>query len=177
MSTKKKIREQIYQQWKILSVQKKKELALCALKEIAKIKEFLSAAIIFIYAPEQDKEVYFVKELMELYPRKKYAFPRITNDKMEFFRIKNYNNLVLGKFDILTPPTGSAKISQADFCFVPAVACDLNKYRLGRGKGYYDKFLQKNNTYKICILPQFALLKKLPIDSFDIPVDSVIALS
>jgi 5,10-methenyltetrahydrofolate synthetase len=62
-----------------------------------------------------------------------------------------------------------------DFILVPGVAFSPNGYRLGRGKGYYDKFLSKYSnlfTVGVCFREQFYL--DIPTEPHDIPMHKVI---
>ena len=62
-----------------------------------------------------------------------------------------------------------------DFVLVPGVAFSPNGYRLGRGKGYYDKFLSKQRdlfTVGVCFREQFYL--DIPTEPHDIPMHKVI---
>ena len=62
-----------------------------------------------------------------------------------------------------------------DFVLVPGVAFSPNGYRLGRGKGYYDKFLSKYTnlfTVGVCFREQFFL--DIPTEPHDVPMNKVI---
>ena len=59
---------------------------------------------------------------------------------------------------------------------VPAVAFDRNGNRLGRGKGYDDRFLKRlsHSVQKIGLAFDFQILPSLPIDKNDMPVNKVL---
>ncbi len=64
-----------------------------------------------------------------------------------------------------------------DFILVPGVAFSPNGYRLGRGKGYYDKFLSKHSnlfTVGVCFREQFYL--DIPTEPHDIPMQRVLVV-
>ena len=64
-----------------------------------------------------------------------------------------------------------------DFILVPGVAFSPNGYRLGRGKGYYDKFLSKYTnlfTVGVCFREQFYL--DIPTEPHDIPMQRVLVV-
>ena len=64
-----------------------------------------------------------------------------------------------------------------DFILVPGVAFSPNGYRLGRGKGYYDKFLSKYTnlfTVGVCFREQFYL--DIPTEPHDIPMHKVLVV-
>lgn len=58
---------------------------------------------------------------------------------------------------------------------VPGVAFDAVGRRLGRGKGYYDRFLATHpHIYKIGVCFDFQRVTEVPVDEQDVPVDEVI---
>ena len=64
-----------------------------------------------------------------------------------------------------------------DFVLVPGVAFSPNGYRLGRGKGYYDKFLSKYSnlfTVGVCFREQFFL--DIPTEPHDVPMQRVLVI-
>ena len=78
----------------------------------------------------------------------------------------------------LFPP--SSKTSSIDVALIPGVAFDALGHRLGRGRGYYDRFLRTMGTVPsvrprllgLCF--DFQKLTSVPVDPTDIPVDQVI---
>jgi 5-formyltetrahydrofolate cyclo-ligase len=58
---------------------------------------------------------------------------------------------------------------------VPGIAFDRKMNRLGRGKGYYDRFLSKISAPKIGICFDFQLLDKIPAESTDIKMDYIVS--
>ena len=74
-----------------------------------------------------------------------------------------------------TEPVKMSFKEHFDFVLVPGVAFSPNGYRLGRGKGYYDKFLSKYSnlfTVGVCFREQFYL--DIPTEPHDIPMQRVI---
>ena len=58
---------------------------------------------------------------------------------------------------------------------VPGVAFDAVGRRLGRGKGYYDRFLAAHpHIYKIGVCFDFQRVMEVSVDEQDVPVDEVI---
>lgn len=72
-------------------------------------------------------------------------------------------------------PKGEIFRGKIDVIVVPAIAFDKRGYRLGYGKGFYDRFLQKHlDSFKIGLAYDFQLLDELPIDQHDVPVDMIL---
>lgn len=97
---------------------------------------------------------------------------------MEFFLIKKYKDLVAGQYDILEPlETDKTSKDTPDIIFIPAVAADLSGNRLGKGGGFYDRFLDKIDCPTVCILPGFAIVEKIPVEVHDKKVGELIVVS
>ncbi len=78
---------------------------------------------------------------------KKQIFAPVLTDKKGIMTFKKYNekNLIKNKFNILEPINEEEKISDNNtLIIVPAIIYNKNKYRIGYGGGYYDKYLKEN---------------------------------
>ena len=64
--------------------------------------------------------------------------------------------------------------AHADLFIVPGIAFDRKGYRLGWGKGYYDRLLKDVNAPKIGLAYNFQIVSRLPHSSYDIPMDIII---
>ena len=85
------------------------------------------------------------------------AVPRCLNKSgmMDFYRISSFDDLERGTFSLMEPdPEKCEKITDRSrgLCIVPGLCFDLEGYRVGFGKGYYDRFLNefKGTTAGIC---------------------------
>jgi 5-formyltetrahydrofolate cyclo-ligase len=63
-----------------------------------------------------------------------------------------------------------------DVAIIPGMAFDNKGHRLGRGKGYYDRFLSQltSKTKKIGLCFPWQLVDVVPTDKNDISMDCVI---
>jgi len=78
-------------------------------------------------------------------------------------------------FGIYQPRAGHVRevpLDDIDLVVVPGVAFDKNNVRLGRGHGYYDRFLGSlpQSAKTIGLAFDFQVVDDLPKDSHDIPV-------
>src|SRR5439155_6954042 len=97
--------------------------------------------------------------------RKQVSLPAFNAQlgRYEAREIKDDNDLVLGQFGIQEPKSTCplADLSTLDLVLAPGIAFALDGSRLGRGKGYYDRLLEKLQASKIAVcfvwqvLPQF----------------------
>lgn len=109
---------------------------------------------------------------------KRVAIPRCAGERdMDFFLIDSLNGLRPGSFGVPEPdPERHPRLPRPEggFCLVPALAFDREGYRLGYGKGYYDRFLSRFEGNSLGICYGDFLLDTLPRGYHDRPVDAVL---
>ena len=110
---------------------------------------------------------------------KKVALPVCTDDNgnMSFYYINSIKDLKSGFFGVREPDINKCE-KVTDFsgavCIVPAIAYDKSGYRLGYGKGYYDRFLKNNSLISVGVCYNELIEDNLPKDEYDIPVNYII---
>ena len=106
-----------------------------------------------------------------------FAFAKIEGDDLAFYQMES-EDFVKGPFDVLEPNPDKAKklnISEAKVALVPGVAFDRRGVRLGRGKGFYDKALEKFEGLKVGVCFSNALVDEdVPKEEHDIIMDIVV---
>ena len=138
--------------------------------------EFVAANTVMLFANLPDEIATFSLIDKSIAMGKKVFLPVINGDDMTACEFKG--EYKIGKYDIkepLTPHSSLLTPHSIDFILVPGVAFSPNGYRLGRGKGYYDKFLSKQTdlfTVGVCFREQFFL--DIPTEPHDIPMRKVI---
>ena len=100
--------------------------------------------------------------------------------RMELRRYTGPHDLTEGAYGIMEP-VGEPFTDYAliDIALIPGMAFDAAGHRLGRGRGYYDRFLNSqwsmvNGQWLIGLCFDFQKVPVLPSDDHDIPVDIVI---
>tara|TARA_B110000211_G_scaffold215949_1_gene258583 strand:+ start:758 stop:1315 length:558 start_codon:yes stop_codon:yes gene_type:complete len=101
-----------------------------------------------------------------------------SNNQMNFVEWKYLDPLVVNKFGMLEPGL-SNKIISPNFMLVPLLAFDNKNNRLGYGKGFYDRFLNKFLKIKkkittIGVAFSFQKYNKLPVSNLDIKLDYIL---
>ncbi len=110
---------------------------------------------------------------------KKVAVPRCVpgTRSMEFYFIGGLDDLEPGAFGVLEPRPDPAKLL-TDFskgiCLVPAFSYDWNGFRLGYGKGYYDRFLSGFGGNMIGICYSECIRPHLPHGRYDRAVELLV---
>lgn len=109
---------------------------------------------------------------------KTILLPRVVSDTdMELRLYTGADSLQPGAFGIMEP-TGPLYTDYAaiDVAVIPGMAFDADGHRLGRGKGYYDRFLPLIPcAYKIGLCFPWQLVDEVPSDAHDIMMDGVIS--
>lgn len=110
---------------------------------------------------------------------KAVAFPLCLDScgNMEFYFVASFNDLNRGMYGILEPNTDKCcKITDYSdaLCLVPGLCFDLKGFRLGYGKGYYDRFLEKFTIKTAGLCYNELIQNSLPIDIYDVSVDYII---
>lgn len=110
---------------------------------------------------------------------KRVLLPCVTNDtEMVLRQYDGTDSMRSGAFGILEPVGEEADIdslrNSSSVILVPGVAFDNNGNRMGRGKGYYDRFLQNaSRPYAIGICFDIQIVGEVPSYEHDIPVDEL----
>ena len=108
---------------------------------------------------------------------KRVFVPRITGEgTMEPVEIRSLSDLQPGKFGIREPIPGlpAGKAEDTDLALIPCVSCTRHGERLGRGGGYYDRFLAAYQGAAALICYEALLSDSIPRESHDIPVPIVV---
>lgn len=125
------------------------------------------------------------------------AIPRVIKKDLSFHAIQTIHDCRIGTYGIREPhedlPTiavaNSSNPSQKNsirlplVILVPGLAFTLDGKRLGRGAGYYDRFLsfllheyaiQKKDIDLVGVCHSFQIQKNLPTEDHDIPMDRLL---
>ncbi len=110
---------------------------------------------------------------------KKIAAPLCTDGEgqMEFYIVDSPERLIKGRFGVLEPdPEVCEGLRSFDesICVVPGLAFDRQGFRLGYGKGYYDRFLSGYPGVKLGLCYCSCLAVRLPRGRYDVPVEYIV---
>lgn len=142
--------------------------------KVIKNKHILNSDIALIYVSNYE-EIDTINIINYLLKTKKVAVPKIEENIMNFYYINSINELKPGYFNILEPTTNNKVISFNNcVCITPGICFSHSNYRIGYGKGFYDKFFSNNDIYKIGLCYKECYIKEDFNDKYDIKVDEVI---
>ena len=144
---------------------------------------FQQASTVLLYA-SHDGEVetgHLLGESLKL--KKIIGLPKVVQKQRQILPIRVDNlteDLESGLYGILEPKYQHDRIlplQELDLVIVPGLAYDRTRHRLGRGAGYYDRFLSTlpSKTITIGLAFDFQIIESLPERApFDLPVSLVI---
>ena len=111
--------------------------------------------------------------------KKKVYIPRIEGEEIGFYRILDENfPSYQNDYGCIEPLSGQALEQGEDTLLVitPGLAFDLKGNRLGRGKGYYDRFFAslRSPSFKVGLCLKEQVVEELFVDDFDWPLDALV---
>ena len=109
-----------------------------------------------------------------------FSYPRADEQMLQFFRVAHRDGLVSGRWKVREPAADWKQwVAPAEFdlVLVPGIAFTRDGARLGRGGGFYDRFLAhpelRARKWGVCFARQ--LMESLPTELHDQRVDKVVA--
>lgn len=170
------LRQLIRERKRQFSPQQLEELSLAAVSCLMKQPRIQQAKTVMLYHPLPDEVS--TLPLLEQWNDKTLLLPRVIDDEhMELRRYSTPADLQKGAFGIMEPcGEPFSDYDLIDVAVIPGMAFDTDGHRLGRGRGYYDRFLSRVPfIYKIGLCFGFQLVGEVPTDENDIRMDLIIS--
>ena len=149
------------------------------LTRLLKTREYRNVSRIFTYIslPAEVQTLELIQKSLAL--RKRVFVPAVHLRKKEIsvFEIRNIkSDLKRGAFGILEPiKKRLGRPEKLEMVIVPGLGFDAKGGRLGRGEGYFDRFLPRTvKASKIGLAFREQIVRKIPTGAHDIRVDRVI---
>lgn len=108
---------------------------------------------------------------------KKFYLPKINGEELNICPYTSDKECIKNTYGILEPKSEPIKdLSIIDLAIIPALCTDIKGYRLGYGKGFYDRFLPKlnKNCKKLIPISEELVLNSIPKEDTDIYCDIII---
>ncbi len=113
--------------------------------------------------------------------RKKLAVPVVLpGGRMKIAPVRRSRRelMQVDLFGIPVPASGSGRVSlrELDLIIVPGVAFDVQGWRLGRGLGYFDRFLSRlpRTVPRIGLAFELQIVKEVPVHAHDEQMQAVV---
>ena len=153
-----------------------KSPAVCA--AISAHPAFLGGRRVALYSPLPSEPD--LNALWEGQPRR-FCYPRVAGDKIEFVEIARLEDLVAAAWNpwVREPAATMAHViapGEIDLILVPGLAFTPDGWRLGRGGGFYDRFLSQlpATAAKLGVCFDLQLVDTLPTEPHDQRLDGVV---
>ena len=106
---------------------------------------------------------------------KRLCLPMVDAKKndLKILSISDFSEIAAGSYGILEPVFGSEVNEPIDLAFIPGIAFSEGGYRIGYGKGYYDKLFEKVNCMRIGISYDFSVIPSIPHELHDIRMNYI----
>ncbi len=165
---------------KRLAVIKKAEKSRSIMEKIMALPRFQKATTIAVYASmpfEVDTQLLVVQAWAM---KKRVVFPKVEGLNLSFYQAFSWDELTPnGPFGIREPASSTKRLvekTELDLIIVPGICFDQKKYRVGYGKGFYDRYLKGCPAYKLGVCFEEQLyLGDIPVTPYDVAVDEVLS--
>lgn len=101
-----------------------------------------------------------------------FFFPYCKKEDIECRMIDGLENLILDEKGI--PSSNIKSNAKIDIVISPAIAMNVRGYRLGYGKGYYDRYLQDKDCLKIAVVYDQFVFDEEYQDQWDVCFDYIV---
>ena len=163
---KQSLRELLIQKRRMMSAEERTAQSALILSQLEKMTVFQEAKTVLLYYPKNNEVD--VLPLFKRYKRDKVLLLPVTHRRgMTANPYEGNDKMHRGKVGIPEPTTPPYE-GEIDLIIVPAVAFDKQGNRLGRGGGYYDRFLKKqSHATFIGVGYDFQLVDEVPVRKHD----------
>lgn len=156
-----------------ISQEDKRQFEASIIHHIVSMPFFQQADVIALYVPVRGEV-----DLLSLWhsSNKVVLFPKVCGDELAFYPAVCMDDFEKGCFGILEPSCADAfEVGKIDMIIVPGLVFDRGGYRLGYGKGYYDRLMKDHpgiRTLGVCFDEFY--IERLPVDPWDANVELVV---
>lgn len=184
---KKQLRKEMLQRLKALPPEQAREESRAAAEALFSLPEWGPAETVLVFVPiGRQREIQTAEVIRRAADEgKELALPRMRGDELEFRRVARST---AGGFDppleshpygVQEPPETAPLFRPAEgsatLVVTPGLAFDRAGGRLGRGKGYYDGWLNRHRTARksgsltpVAFGYSFQLIERVPMDEGDV---------
>lgn len=161
-------------------IKKERDNKICSL--LLSLASYRYSDIILMYFPCKDEVDIKSVIVQALNDGKKVALPKCRKEdrSMQFYFINSLNDLSQkGAFGIPEPSEtlpvyNPASDTRPAVCIIPAIVYDKEGFRIGYGKGFYDRYLPSFSGTKIGLSYNDFIIDKVPRGKYDLSADVLI---
>ncbi|HLR76230.1 MAG TPA: 5-formyltetrahydrofolate cyclo-ligase [Balneolaceae bacterium] len=154
-----------------------KSRAIC--RRLTDLSEYKKAKSVHCYVSINERNEVnthpLIKKMLAEGKRVIVPISEIEKGTLRNVQLNQFKDLKPNRWGVLEPAEGEeAAHHELDLIIVPMAGGDMNKNRIGYGKGFYDRFLAQTNCLKIGLLFEPCLEDEIPTESFDVKLDKLI---
>ena len=139
--------------------------------------EYLAAETVFCFVGSS-REIDTTDILIHaLSSGKRLCVPRCVSPRiMDLCQITSLDQLAPGAYGLLEPSADApvVQIDDVDFAVLPCTTCNHSGQRLGKGGGYYDRFLSHYRGGTVLLCREKLIREEIPVEPHDYPVPWVL---
>jgi len=138
---------------------------------------FSSATNLALYSPMNNEVRTRLLHDCAIEQHKQVCYPRVVGESLQFVVVDSIELLQPGSFGVAEPASGDVlNVERIALLVVPGVAFDRAGYRLGYGKGFYDRELSRVTvtTASVGLCFDFQLCDRLPVEAHDQRLDYLV---
>lgn len=176
---KKSLRAQYRQARERMKPEQKRRCDSAVLNRILSLDEYTAADVLYTYVSKTSEVDTLALIDAALRSHKKVAVPLCFPEtfRMEFYLISSFEDLAGGCYGVLEPipeKCSPAEDTGGGICIVPGLSFDSQGFRLGYGKGFYDRFLSGFRGITVGLCYSGCVRWDLPHGYYDRPVDLLV---
>lgn len=170
------VREELKQRRASLSAEEIQRRSLAVQQRVISLGDFIRAGTLALYSAFRG-EVETGRLMQEGFSRgKRVVFPRVSEERLDFVAVDSSTVFHPGPWGVAEPAAGrTVAVTEIDLMVLPGLAFDRRCFRLGWGKGYYDRVLDNYQGVCLGLAYDFQILPELPIREGERPLDFVVS--
>jgi 5-formyltetrahydrofolate cyclo-ligase len=109
---------------------------------------------------------------------KRACYPKVNGDNLNLILVNDPTELVASRWQLREPVMREPNLQspeKVDLILVPGLAFSWEGARLGRGGGFYDRLLARDNirAFKLGVCFDVQLQRELPLENHDVMMDAI----
>jgi len=181
LKTKAELREIISRKRRYLTPEQKERLNKEIFARLEKLSVWKKSKTVLIYISHKDEiaTLDLIQKILKndldkhiiVIPKTHLKFHALSLHKLDELK-----QLIPGNYGISEPHPSCKTIlpEQIDLAIIPGIVFNKKGYRIGYGKGYYDRLLPHLNCPKISLAYSMQIVENIPVEDHDYPVDILI---
>ena len=147
-------------------------------QQIETFLPFVRSHCIALYCAMPD-EVDLTAILERYQGEKRLLIPRVEGDEINFYAYQSDSLVTSEDYKILEPTAAveeAVDIAEIELILVPGLAFDPHGGRMGRGKGFYDRFFARcPHALRVAVTSSMQIVEQIPLEPWDVTMHYIIS--